>query len=61
MSGSAHADAIRSRSCHHTVRQLLRDDDAVRSWFGAGMLDHVVAALGLVDIGEPWAHVLSAR
>jgi len=44
-----------------TVRQLLGDDDAVRRWFGAGMLDNVVAVLGLVDIDEPWARVLTAR
>ena len=44
-----------------TVRQLLGDDDAVRQWFGAGMLDNVAAVLGLADIDEPWAHVLTAR
>jgi AcrR family transcriptional regulator len=44
-----------------TVRQLLGDDDAVRRWFGAGMLDNVVAVLGLADIDEPWARVLAAR
>lgn len=45
-----------------TVRQLLGgDDDAVRRWFGAGMLDNVVAVLGLTDVDEPWAHVLTAR
>ncbi|MCX5234244.1 TetR/AcrR family transcriptional regulator [Streptomyces prunicolor] len=44
-----------------TVRQLLGDDDAVRRWFGAGMLDNVVAVLGLDDIDEPWAHTLTAR
>ncbi|MFE2938274.1 TetR/AcrR family transcriptional regulator [Streptomyces sp. NPDC059255] len=44
-----------------TVRQLLGDDDAVRNWFGAGMLDNVVAVLGLADIDEPWAHVLTAQ
>ncbi|MFI6011276.1 TetR/AcrR family transcriptional regulator [Streptomyces sp. NPDC051243] len=44
-----------------TVRQLLGDDEAVRRWFGAGMLDNVVAVLGLADIDEPWAHVLTAR
>jgi AcrR family transcriptional regulator len=44
-----------------TVRQLLGDDDAVRRWFGAGMLDNVVAVLGVADIDEPWAHVLAAR
>jgi AcrR family transcriptional regulator len=43
------------------VRQLLGDDDAVRRWFGAGMLDNVVTVLGLADIDEPWAQVLAAR
>jgi AcrR family transcriptional regulator len=41
-----------------TVRRLLGDDEDVRRWFGAGMLDNVVAVLGLDDIDEPWAHVL---
>lgn len=44
-----------------TVQQLLGNDDAVRRWFGAGMLDNVVAVLGLADIDEPWAHILTAR
>ncbi|MEV0884409.1 TetR/AcrR family transcriptional regulator [Streptomyces microflavus] len=44
-----------------TVRRLLGDDEAVRRWFGAGMLDNVVAVLGLADVDEPWAHVLTAR
>ncbi|MEU4524835.1 TetR/AcrR family transcriptional regulator [Amycolatopsis sp. NPDC024027] len=44
-----------------TVRELLGDDEAVRHWFGAGMLDNVVAVLGLADIDEPWARVLAAR
>lgn len=44
-----------------TVQRLLGDDDAVRRWFGAGMLDNVVAVLGLADIDEPWAHTLTAR
>jgi hypothetical protein len=26
-----------------------------------GMLDNVVAVLGLADIDQPWAHVLTAR
>jgi hypothetical protein len=43
-----------------TVRQMLGDDEAVRRWFGAGMLDNVVAVLGLADVDEPWAHVLTA-
>jgi AcrR family transcriptional regulator len=43
-----------------TVHRLFRgDDDAVRRWFGAGMVDNVVAVLGLADIDETWAHVLS--
>ncbi len=33
----------------------------MRCWFGAGMLDTVVAVLGPADIDEPWAHVLTAR
>ncbi|MEV6329371.1 TetR/AcrR family transcriptional regulator [Streptomyces sp. NPDC051909] len=57
------ADAV--RRCYakqvETVRQLLGDDEAVRRWFGAGMLDNVAAVLGLADIDEPWAHVLTAR
>jgi AcrR family transcriptional regulator len=44
-----------------TVQRLLGDDEAVRRWFGAGMLDNVVAVLGLADIDEPWAHVLTAQ
>lgn len=44
-----------------TVQHLLGDDDAVRRWFGAGMLDNVVAVLGLADVDEPWAHVLTTR
>jgi AcrR family transcriptional regulator len=35
------------------------DQDAVRQWFGAGMLGNVVAALALSDIAEPWAAILS--
>ncbi|MDX3659717.1 TetR/AcrR family transcriptional regulator [Streptomyces sp. ID05-26A] len=44
-----------------TVSDLLGDDDAVRTWFGAGMLDNVVAVLGLGDVDEPWANILTAR
>jgi len=56
------AEAV--RRCYakqvETVRQLLGgDDDAVRRWFGAGMVDNVVAVLGLADLDEPWARVLS--
>jgi AcrR family transcriptional regulator len=35
------------------------DDDAVRQWFGAGMLENIVTTLSLTDIAEPWAVVLS--
>lgn len=34
------------------------DQDAVRRWFGAGMLENVVATLGLADVAEPWAKTL---
>jgi len=44
-----------------TMQELLGDDDAVRLWFGAGMLDNVAAVLGLADIDQPWAQVLTAR
>lgn len=44
------------------VRQVLRgDDDAVRRWFGAGMVDNVAFMLDLADVDEPWARVLSVR
>jgi hypothetical protein len=33
----------------------------VRRWFGAGMLGNVVTVLGLAEIDESWAHVLTAR
>jgi AcrR family transcriptional regulator len=43
------------------VSELLRsDEDAVRAWFGSGMLSNVAAVLGLPDVDEPWARVLSA-
>jgi AcrR family transcriptional regulator len=45
-----------------TVQRLLAGDAAaVRHWFGAGMLDNVVAVLGLADVDEPWAQMLAAR
>lgn len=44
------------------VRQLLRgDDEAVRRWFGAGMVDNVAFTLDLPNVDEPWARVLSVR
>ncbi len=55
------ADAV--RRCYakqvETIREFVGDDDLVRRWFGAGMLDNVVAVLGLADLDEPWAQVLS--
>jgi AcrR family transcriptional regulator len=57
-------DAV--RSCYAKQVELVReflgaDDEAVRQWFGAGMLDNVITALGLADIHEPWARTLSGR
>jgi AcrR family transcriptional regulator len=44
------------------VCQLLGGDaDAVRQWFGAGMLENVSTVLGLGDLDEPWARILSGR
>ncbi|MBQ1082471.1 hypothetical protein [Nocardiopsis sp. B62] len=41
------------------VRELLGPDEAaIREWFGAGMLDNVVIALGLPNIDERWARTL---
>lgn len=43
------------------VRELLgSDEEAIRQWFGAGMLDNVVTALHLAEVDEPWARTLSA-
>jgi len=41
------------------VSKLLGSDEAVRQWFGAGMLENVTITLGLADIDEPWARTLS--
>ena len=42
------------------LRDLLgSDEEAMRQWFGAGMLDNVVIALNLSDVDEPWARTLS--
>lgn len=43
------------------VRQIVGSDEAVRQWFGAGMLENVAVTLGLAGIDEPWAHTLSGR
>ncbi|MBB2946411.1 AcrR family transcriptional regulator [Actinoplanes lutulentus] len=40
------------------ISELLGSDEAVRQWFGAGMLENVTLALGLADIDEPWARTL---
>ncbi len=43
------------------VLQLLHgDDEAVRRWLGAGMVDNVAFALDLPNVDEPWARVLSS-
>ena len=56
------AEAV--RECY--ARQVLlvaeilnHDDEAVRHWFGAGMLENVTSILGLADVDEPWARTLS--
>jgi AcrR family transcriptional regulator len=41
------------------VSEHIRSDEAVRQWFGDGMLANVVASLGLADVNEPWARTLS--
>lgn len=40
-------------------RLLNFDDEAIRQWFGAGMLQNVVTTLGLADVDEPWARAMS--
>jgi AcrR family transcriptional regulator len=57
-------DAV--RTCYSKQVELISelldgDADAVRQWFGAGMLENVSAVLGLGDIDEPWARLLSDR
>lgn len=42
------------------VGKLLNfDAEAIRQWFGAGMLQNVVTTLGLADVDEPWARTMS--
>lgn len=58
------ADAV--RRCYakqvETMRGLLGGDaEAVRQWFRAGMLDNVVAVLGIAESDEAWARTLSGR
>lgn len=57
-------DAV--RACYAKQTELVTallggDEDAVRRWFGAGMLANVATVLDLEDVDEPWARVLSAR
>ena len=52
--------------CYAKQVELVRvlvgpDDEAVRQWFAAGMLENVTLALGLADIDEPWARTLGGR
>ncbi|MCD5354439.1 TetR/AcrR family transcriptional regulator [Kineosporia mesophila] len=56
------AEAV--RECYARQVQLVseilnHDDEAVRHWFGAGMLENVTLTLGLADVDEPWARTLS--
>lgn len=37
------------------------DEESIRQWFGAGMLENVVTALGLAEVDEPWARTMSSR
>lgn len=55
-------DAV--RACYAKQVELVRnlvgcDDDAIRCWFGAGMLDNVVIALDLAAVDEAWARTLA--
>ncbi|WP_200933657.1 hypothetical protein [Pseudarthrobacter sp. MEB009] len=38
---------------------LDNNDEAIRQWFGAGMLQNVVTTLGLAAIDKPWARAMS--
>ncbi|MDV6259747.1 TetR/AcrR family transcriptional regulator [Rhodococcoides yunnanense] len=54
------------RSCYaaqvRVVSELLEsDEDAIRQWFGAGMLDNIVLALHLSEVDEPWARTLRGK
>ncbi|RSM46465.1 TetR/AcrR family transcriptional regulator [Amycolatopsis balhimycina DSM 5908] len=54
------------RTCYAKQVELVRelvgsDDEAVRHWFAAGMLENVTLSLGLADIDEPWARTLSGH
>ncbi len=58
------ADAV--RSCYakqfDVVAGLMhRDEEAIRQWFGAGMLQNVVIALQLNEVDSEWARVLAGR
>jgi hypothetical protein len=35
------------------------DDESIRRWLAAGMLDNVVTALHLAEVDEPWARTMS--
>jgi AcrR family transcriptional regulator len=55
-------DAV--RQCYSKQVELVRklfgfDDQAIRQWFGAGMLANVVTALHLAEVDEPWARTMS--
>ncbi|WP_235504735.1 hypothetical protein [Arthrobacter sp. Leaf141] len=55
-------DAV--RRCHAKQVELVghlldNNDEAIRQWFGAGMLQNVVTTLGLAAIDKPWARAMS--
>jgi AcrR family transcriptional regulator len=39
-------------------RESGADDDALRAWFGYGMLMNVLAAMRADEVDEPWVHAL---
>lgn len=37
------------------------DEEEIRGWFAQGMLINVMAAIGAIDVDEPWAKTLTKR
>jgi AcrR family transcriptional regulator len=42
-------------------RESGADDDAMREWFGVGMLMNVMAAIGALEVDAPWTQALLPR
>ncbi|GLY19660.1 hypothetical protein Kisp01_66740 [Kineosporia sp. NBRC 101677] len=57
------AEAVRSCYARQVTlaRDLLGDDEAVRQWLGAGMLENVTVMLNLADVEESWARTMTPR